>query len=33
VNDLIRDKVTESNHGKLPLYGEILAGGCVSVTP
>jgi hypothetical protein len=27
---LIRDKVTEANNGKLPLYGEILAGGSVS---
>jgi len=30
VNDLVRDKVAEANHGKLPLYGEILAGGMVS---
>jgi len=27
MNDLVRDKIMESNNGKLPLYGEILAGG------
>jgi hypothetical protein len=31
MNDLVRDKITESNNGKLPLYGEILAGGMVSI--
>ena len=28
VNDFVRDKVTDKN-GKIPIYGEILAGGCV----
>jgi hypothetical protein len=29
MNDLVRDKFMDKN-GNLPLYGEILAGGCVS---
>ena len=27
MNDLVRDKFT--NHGHIPLHGEIIAGGCV----
>lgn len=30
VNDFVRDKLMDKN-GKLPLYAEVLAGGCVSV--
>lgn len=29
VNDFVRDKMMDKN-GKLPLYAEVLAGGCVS---
>lgn len=29
VNDLVRDKCTD-NQGQIPLWSEILAGGCVS---
>ena len=28
MNDLVRDKMTHYNDGKLPLWGEILAGAC-----
>lgn len=30
VNDFVRDKFMDKN-GNLPVYGEILAGGCVSI--
>ena len=30
MNDLVRDKFT--NHGHIPLHGEIIAGGCVSAS-
>lgn len=29
VNDLVRDKLSDKN-GRLPLYAEVIAGGCVS---
>lgn len=29
MNDLMRDKFMDKN-GNLPLYGEVIAGGCVS---
>ena len=29
VNDFVRDKLMDKN-SNLPLYGEIIAGGCVS---
>ena len=32
VNDFVRDKFMQYN-GSLPLWGEILAGGCVSLFP
>lgn len=31
VNDLVRDKFMQYN-GSLPLYGEIIAGGCVRIS-
>lgn len=30
VNDFVRDKLMDKN-GNLPLYGEIMSGGCVSI--
>lgn len=30
VNDFVRDKFMDKN-GNLPLYGEIMSGGCVSI--
>jgi solute carrier family 25 (mitochondrial aspartate/glutamate transporter), member 12/13 len=29
MNDLVRDKFMDKN-GNLPIYGEVIAGGCVS---
>jgi hypothetical protein len=29
MNDLMRDKFMDKN-GNLPIYGEVIAGGCVS---
>lgn len=31
VNDFVRDKFMDKN-GNLPLYGEIMSGGCVSIS-
>jgi len=30
MNDLVRDKLMDKN-GNLPVWGEVIAGGCVSV--
>lgn len=30
VNDFVRDKFMDKN-GNLPMYGEIMSGGCVSI--
>lgn len=30
VNDFVRDKLMDKN-GNLPLYAEIMSGGCVSI--